>query len=49
MRIAPDTPPIEVKYEITHATSGGSHNVVSTPETGKKTSIIVPLYHMGMD
>jgi len=40
MRKAPDTPAIEVKKEITNATSGGSHKGVSTPDTEKWVSMM---------
>ena len=33
-RKAPDTPPIDVKNEITIAISGGNRILVFTPETG---------------
>ena len=35
---APETPPMDVKKEITSAISGGMSIFVSTPETGKKIS-----------
>jgi hypothetical protein len=38
MRNAPETPPMEVKKEITIPTRGGIHIAVSTPDTGKVTA-----------
>jgi hypothetical protein len=35
---APETPPIDVKKEMTKAISGGRSILVSTPETGKNIS-----------
>jgi hypothetical protein len=43
-RKAPDTPAMDVKKEITKATTGGSQSAVSTPEIGKTKSMRLPLF-----